>query len=665
MKPIDRSFLLLLFLFSIVITISNVAQNKEKMTFEQYLNLNVPSSVTISPDGKFVVYTIRKADTDVSKWNTQVYIFNTATKVSRRFTLAGKSCTNPAFTPDGKFVSFLSSREYLNTSGKTEEGAQQLWLAPMEGGEAFNITSLPNGVEEYVFSEDAKWVVVLTEFFDEEKDAEISRNRKRKNDEQVFPKVNPPKELCFISVPDGKIHQAYKLDAGAQNIAVSPDAEKVVYQSNRTCEYNDDQKHDIYVINRAGKIEQITAFEGPETKPVFSPDGKLIAIRTQTVPDIEFAESDITLISPEGKLIKNLTTNFHYSVTNFIWKTNTVLTVNVNEGMVNRLYNIDIEKEVITPISGSSISVTDFSYTSKGVLCYRGESSVTLPEIYFEGKQITDFSGQLEKFEVGTQEIVKYKSSDGKFDLEGILFKPANFDEKKKYPLILTVHGGPYGHFRNTFLQSYPVRQYNNEGYLVFAPNPRGSSGYSDEFSQANRYDLGGGDYRDIMDGVDFIISRGFVDENKLGVTGGSYGGYLTNWIISQNNRFRAAVSLYGIFSYFTDWSNSWQPAFEKMYFGYYYWEKPIDMSNLYVSRSPAFYVKNIKTPTLILQGEKDVYTDVANSREMYQALKTLGVPVEFVLYPREGHGIRNEPNHYINSVERSVKWFVKYLSEK
>lgn len=158
------------------------------------------------------------------------------------------------------------------------------------------------------------------------------------------------------------------------------------------------------------------------------------------------------------------------------------------------------------------------------------------------------------------------------------------------------------------------------------------------------------------------LIKKGYIDENRIGVMGGSYGGYLTNWTISQTNRFKAAVSLYGIFSFLTDWSNSWQPAFEKMYFGYYYWEKPIDMNNLYINRSPAFHVTNIKTPTLILQGEKDKYTDVANSREMYQALSTIGIPVEFVLYPGEGHGIRNKPYHYINVLERTVGWFEKYL---
>jgi dipeptidyl aminopeptidase/acylaminoacyl peptidase len=147
-----------------------------------------------------------------------------------------------------------------------------------------------------------------------------------------------------------------------------------------------------------------------------------------------------------------------------------------------------------------------------------------------------------------------------------------------------------------------------------------------------------------------------------MGVTGGSYGGYLTNWVISQTPRFKAAVSMYGIFSWFTDWSNSFQPAFEQMYFGYNYWDRPLDMNNLYIARAPQSYVKNIVTPTLILQGTEDSYTNISNSREMYQALKELGRTVEFVTYQGEGHGLRNKPNNYINSVERASAWFDRYV---
>ncbi len=257
---------------------------------------------------------------------------------------------------------------------------------------------------------------------------------------------------------------------------------------------------------------------------------------------------------------------------------------------------------------------------------------------------------------------MRFQSYDKKYEIEVLTVLPINFDSTKIYPLILCIHGGPYSAFKQTLIQSYPMQAYANDGYIVLAPNVRGSSGYSDEFGQSNQFDLGGGDYLDAMSSVDFMISKGIVDTTKMGVTGGSYGGFLTNWIISQTNRFSAAVSMYGIFSFFTDFSNSWQPIFEKMYFGYYYWERPIDWNNLFISRSPAFFVESIKTPVLILQGDQDVYTNIANSQEMYQALKALGRDVQYVVYPREGHGIRNEPQHYLNMLTKGLDWFNKYL---
>lgn len=226
-------------------------------------------------------------------------------------------------------------------------------------------------------------------------------------------------------------------------------------------------------------------------------------------------------------------------------------------------------------------------------------------------------------------------------------------------------HGGPYGDFDNKWYQGYPVQLLAQSGILCVLPNVRGSSGYADEFGQANRYDPGGGDYEDAMIVVDSLIARGIADERRMAVIGGSYGGYLTNWTISQTMRFAAAVSLFSIFSWFTDWSNSWQPSFEKMYLGYEYWEKPIDRNSLWVSRAPQTYARNIATPTLIHHGTEDRYTNISNTREMYQALKALGRDVEFVTYPGAGHGLRTKPNQWRNAIERTVDWVLRHIAPR
>ena len=639
---------------SIICGISVSAQNKP-FTMTDQVNLESPNNALISPNGDKVLFTIRKPDIIKNMWVTQIYLLDVPSDNYYQFTTNGKSCTNPQFSPDGKLVTFLSGREYLNKeSEKMESEGRQIWAAPLNGGEALNLTSIKGGVDEYCWSHNGNLIAFLSE---KENDTEESQ--------KVFPKENPVKVLNLLDVNSGKIISSFDLDAGATDISFSSNDNKIIYQTNYTAEYNDDQKYDIFAIDLNGNKTQLTSEAGPETSPAYSPDGKTIAYITQTVPDIEFAETDLNIMNSDGSGKKNLTKELNLSVDNLVWKDNNTIYFTVNEGTNEQLYSVTLDNYKIEKITAGNMKVDGVSFSNKGDLCYVSESANTLNEIFINNKPFTNFSKQLAEYNPGSQEVVSYKSRDGKFNIEGILFKPNNFDPAKKYPLILTVHGGPYGSFKNTFLQTYGTRIWTDKGYLVFAPNPRGSDGYSDAFSQANRYDLGGGDYRDIMDGVDYIISKGFVDTNKMGVTGGSYGGYLTNWIISQNNRFKAAVSMYGLFSLFTDWSNSWQPSWEKMYLGYYYWEKPIDMNNQYVSRSPAFYVQNITTPTLILHGDSDVYTNLSNSREMYQALHTRNVPVKFVVYPGEGHGLRRKPNDYINVVERATEWFEKYIPSK
>ncbi len=656
----------IIFYLFLILSANDIYAQIKPFTIHEKLLLEIPAGPVISPAGNKILFTIRKADFDESKWNTQIYLLDAQTDRYLQFTHSKESCTNPAFSPDQKWITFLTPRKFINDEGDSISGVTQLWSAPFDGGEAVNWTSLENGVNEYIWSKDGNFIAIMTDFIDEETKAQMEVNSKKKIDAIVYPQKNPVKELVIFDVESKTVSNRFLLDPGAQNINFSTDGKRIVYQTNYTGEYNDEQMFDIYIIDLDGIKTPVTTFEGPETQPQFSPDDKWLSFISQTVPDIEFAETDLNLIKPDGTTRVNLTEKFGYSVNSYKWKDNSTILFTVNERTDIHLYEINIADNFISKLSDGNAVIADLSLSSDGnYFSYRHQSSTQIAEIFVNGKQVTDFSSQLEMFDPGSQEVISYRSKDDRFDIEAVLYKPADFDPAKKYPLILSIHGGPYNVFLNTYYHVYPVKILTGLGYLVLAPNPRGSSGYSDEFGQANRYDLGGGDYEDLMAGVDFLISKGFVDSSRMGVFGGSYGGYLTNWLISQTNRFKAAVSMYGIFSWFTDWSNSWQPAFEYMYFGYHYWERPIDFNNLYVNRSPAFHVTDIQTPTLILQGERDVYTAVANSREMYQALHTLGVPVEFVIYKRAGHGIRNEPNQYIDLTERLVGWFNRYLKNE
>jgi len=638
-----------------------LAQNNTRpLTLKDQIEFDIPTKAVISPKGDKILFLMRKADLKLNRWNTQVFIMDRKTGSYYQFSADGENCSAPAFSPDQQYATFVSARKYWNPETMSmESGAAQLWCASLNGGEAHNITWLKNSVGEYTWSDDGKAIALLTEA---DSDTNNPEKYTSKLDEQVYPLNSPVKMLSLLNFADKKITNTFPLDAGVEAISFNHAGDKIVYQTNLTGEYNDEQKFDVYIIDTTGKKTQITSAAGPETAPLFSPSGKRLAYITQTVPDIEFAKQELCIANEDGTNVQNITKSFPYSIESFKWEDENTIVAVFNKETSSPVYSININTGKLQNISSDYESANTLSFSGDKVLCYIVEDSVSLPEIVVGGKRVSSFSGALSKFAAGSQKTVSYKSKDGKFNITGVLFLPDSFSAQKKYPMILSIHGGPFGNFKNTFRQNLQIRALTGAGYVVFSSNPRGSSGGTDEFSQAARYDLGGNDYQDIMTGVDYIISLGFVDENRMGVTGGSYGGYMTDWIVSQNNRFKAAVSMFGIFNFITDWSNSFQPAFENMYFGYNYWEKPIDKNNFYINRSPAFYASNIKTPVLILQGDKDVYTDISNSREMYQALRALNIPVQFVVYPREGHGINKEPAHYINAIERMVDWFGKYI---
>ncbi|MEJ5304501.1 MAG: S9 family peptidase [Ignavibacteria bacterium] len=658
------------FIFILLFTLQ-VLNGQEKFTLEDQFKLEYPSSISVSNDGNFTAFNIRKPDFENAKWASQIYLLNNKTKQIRQLTTHKSGVGNFTFSPDGKFVYFLSSREFQSDDGKTIKGEKQLWRISIDGGEAEHFLRLPNGVDEFTFSNDGKYLALLSdEEISDSLQKILDEKERTKNDEIVYPKENPKKEIWLYDFSSKQLKKIFKGDAGISNIRFSSKGNFLLYQTNYTGEYNDEQHHDIYKLTLDGTVTQLTDFEGPETEPQTSPDEKFVSFISQTVPDIEFAETDIELLDLQNMTRVNLTKNFGFSIINYIWHPKDFLIFAlVNEGYTNSIYQIDVKKNSIKKIIDDGSVISNLKIAGNGELFFIYENENLLKEIGKLTKNqielLTNYSEQIKKFKKGSVEIFSFKSYDKKFEIESMLVKPVDFDPSKKYPLILCVHGGPYSAFKRTFLQSYPMQVYANEGFVVVAPNVRGSAGYSDKFGQSNRYDLGGGDFQDAMQSVDEVIKMGFVDSTRMGVIGGSYGGYMTNWIISQTDRFAAAVSMYGIFSFFTDFSNSWQPIFEKMYFGYYYWEKPIEMNHLWVNRSPAFYVQNIKTPVLILQGDKDKYTNLANSQEMYQALKILGRTVEFVVYPREGHGIRNEPQHYLNMLNRGLNWFKKYLKNE
>ena len=629
------------------------------------LMLHYPASVRLAPDGSNAAFTVRKADTATNRWITHVYSVDVRTGTERQLTFGAQSCTTPQWSPDGRWLGFLSSRPSVDRSGTLQSGRRMLFAIP-RSGEPRLLAAPPRDIEEFTWSPDGGTVALLTEAA--AAPAMRDENARRTSRQlDITVSSDPPisRELWLLDVSSGTLRRITALDPGAEGLAWFPDSRGLVYQTNYTGKYDDEQKWDLWSVSTEGAKEQLTDAPGPEHAPRVSPAGSTIAFLTQTVPDIEFAKTEISLLDMDTRQLRRLTEQQPLSVEEFAWDPDgKSLVALLNEGTSATLHRVDRSSGATRKLTDDAMVVQGMDMNASGDIAFIAGGVAAMREVHVLNRggvrRCTDFSAQLAPFRLGTQRVITVRSRDGLFDIEAVLVLPADYRPGKSVPLVLAYHGGPYGDFDNRFYQYYPAHILAARGVATVMPNVRGSSGYDDAFGQANRYDLGGGDFRDGMDVVDYLIREGIADSSRMAVMGGSYGGYMTNWTISQTQRFRAAVSMYGIFSWLTDWSNSWQPSFERMFLGHDYWEKPLDSNSLWISRAPQTYVKNITTPTLILQGDADVYTNISNSREMYQALNALGREVEFVVYHGAGHGLRTYPNHWIDVMERTVGWITK-----
>lgn len=652
----------------LVFVVASSADEKRLLLPEDVVGFSSVSSPRISPDGSHAVYVKTTPDLETSSYLRTLWLADLVRGTTRQFTNSLGYNVSPRWSPKGGYIAFISSRPYRDESGK-EERSRQLWLIPFRGGEAAMAAKLKTGVKDFRWSPDGRKIYILTTEgrSDEDESARAARTKK-KDDAVVVDAELFRDQFWVVDVESGKLEKLADAHPGIDDFEIASNDNWIVYSTNYTGKMNDDQKFDLWLVDTGtGEKRQLTNFPGPETSPVWAPDSRRIAYISTTGPDIEYAQTDISIIDLEPAAEPEvITKEFDRSIVRLVWADDGTIFSTVAEGIQTPLYRIYLHKDAkkIKRMETDTLGIRTFSLDRgpRRVLLL-ADGFPRLPEVFAldlragKVKAVTDMTDQLKPFKLAQQRTIKWKTADGT-KLEGILTLPPDYKKGERIPLILHCHGGPYGRIRSSLYTSWQV--YAAAGYAVVGPNYRGGVGYGDAFGRSLEKDFGGVDYKDCVSAVDAVIEMGIADPERLAVTGGSWGGYLTNWTISQTNRFKAAVSRFGIFSLLTDMSNSIQPGFEKMYFGDYYWD---DMT-LYLERAPQTYVKNITTPVLIMHGEEDRLTNLANSREMYTALKLLGRTVQFVIYPREGHGFR-EPNHQIDSLRRTIEWFDTYVKSE
>jgi dipeptidyl aminopeptidase/acylaminoacyl peptidase len=655
------------------------APGPRPITIDDYFQIRAVRDPQLSPDGQFVSYTVQTALLKEDKNEERIWRVPTAGGDAVPLTASGVTSNHARWSPDGRFIAFLSARD---------EGKTQLWLLPSHGGEAERLTDTPQDVEDFAWAPDSRrLVLILRDPSPEELEAAKEKREKGKPTERKEkPKTQRPwviDRLQFkmdeIGYLDRRRTHLYTFDLATKALtqitsgdfddsepAWSPDGKLLAFSSNRS-QPDPDATYDINIwvvaadnTDKGAHLTQVTTNPGADTTPAWSPDGKWITYVTQLDPHLfDYATKHIAVAPATGAEAKVLTLAFdRMSITPRFSPDGKFIYFIADDDGTQSLCRIPAAGGEITRPVGGRLMVNDYALAKTGEIVAQ-IATIDRPDELFaipRGKltQITHTNDALmSQLKLTHGEYVHFKSKDGT-TIAGYLYKPLDYVPGKKYPTILRPHGGPVWAYYAEF--DHLPQLYAANGYVVLFPNPRGSTGYGQKHAQAIWADWGNKDFQDDMAMVDYAIEQGIADPEKLAVGGWSYGGISTDFIIAQTNRFKAAisgagaalfVSLYGHDHYQRDYLAELGSPWENKAL----WEKV----------SPFYRINNIKTPTLFMGGDSDWNVPVLGGAQMYQGLKSLGRTTELVVYPGEYHEFKT-PSHIKDRLERYLAWYNHYV---
>jgi len=638
-------------------------------TLDQSLEWKNAFSPKISPDGKRVVYEVQKANWEDNAFDRNLWIVDVATGESHALTSAKKSSTNAAWSPDGKWIAFISDRP--GQIKDTPEGKKQLYVISADGGEAQQITKTENDVNAFDWAPDSRRIA----FSMSDPEPKTLKDRKEKYGEySVVHSDYQMAHLWLIDLPDNSANaapEAKRLTEGdafsVGRFAWSPDGTRIAFSAQKDSDLISSFSEDIYVVKIADKsVKKIVDTPGPDTNPKWSPDGKKIAFETAAgAKFFYYTNVKIAVVPAEGGTPQILTEAFDEDPGLIGWGPDGIYFA-AEQKTYAHLFRLNPATKAIEKLSAPDhLSSFSFSFSQDyKVAAYRAALENQYAEIYsskvaaWEGKKLTAMGDQLKGLTLARREVISWKSADGT-TIEGVVYKPANFDPNKKYPLLVVIHGGPTGVDQPIVNADryYPTERFVAKGALVLRPNYRGSAGYGEKFRALNVRNLGVGDYADVISGVDALIAKGWVDKDRVGSMGWSQGGYISAFITASSDRFKAVSVGAGISDWMTYYANTDITPFTRQYLHGTPWDDP----EIYKKTSPISYIAKARTPTLIQHGENDRRVPIPNAYELRQALEDRGVPVKMVVYKGFGHGI-TKPKQQRAVMEENEKWFAQYI---
>lgn len=632
------------------------AQQPRRMTFDDVMAMRNVADAQLSPDGKWVAYVVSRIDMKENATDADVWLVSATGGEPVRLTTSRKSDATPRWSPDGKRLAFISARE---------ERPQLFVISPF-GGEAERLTESKTAVRSFQWSPDGRSIAFVA---DQEPTPEEEKRQKDRDDAIVVDRDFRFARLWILDV-DGRSKRMLATGEGVvSDPQWSPDGKRLAYVSTATPRADDGQLTDVFVIetDSGATPRKLVTNPGPDNSPRWSPDGSTIALQQGDSGKVR--QDRLTVVSAEGGTPRPVANGFTYNVAQVAWSPDgRSLLFSAPTRTTTQLYVVPAAGGTPRALTNLQGTWNGLSWSKDGRTMAAAVATLNAPaDVHVASlpqgngtatfRKRTDHNAQLKGIALARSEVITWKSADGK-EIEGVLLYPTDHVEGRKVPLLTVVHGGPAGQYNQSFYASYQNygHVWAGEGWAVFYPNFRGSSGYGEEFLRANMKDWGGGDYKDIQSGIDHLVQRGLADPAKLAQTGWSYGGYMTAWTVTQTTRFKAAMVGAGLTDMYSMHSTNDLPGTVEAYFG----GEPWDVEQLYRERSAMTHVKKAKTPTLILHGQQDLRVPIGQAQQLYQGLKRNEVPVELVFYPREGHGL-SEPRHQLDKMKREHEWITKH----
>lgn len=661
-----KYFLALLMLVP-VISFSQSKRGLQPSDIYRYQSISDPQ---VSPDGRWVAYVLSSVDSTKDKRSSDIWMVSWDGQESIQLTNSPGSETSPRWSPDGKYLSFLSSRK--SADEKVEDGTQ-LWLMNRKGGEAKRITNIKGEVEDYSWSPDGARIV----FTIKEKDLSDTAKTKIRTP-YVIDRYHFKQD--YVGYLDRRTSHLYLLTVGSEKLdslttglfnesspVWSPDGSKIAFVSNRTDDPDKNDNTDIFVIEakHGAEVKQLTKWTGSDTDPQWSADGKWISYLQSSSNEnfTMYGQPVLSVISANGGEPILLSAKIDRPIMNPHWaKDNKTIYALEEDDRQSNIVSFSVsdrnKKDVLK--GDRNVMRLDYNKALDQIVALISEPQTPVELYAIEAGRMRRLTHVQDSFlaplKLAKVEGFTSTSKDGA-KVSGILYLPTD-GPQQHLPLILFIHGGPVAQDAYSF--DMDRQMYAAAGFAVAAVNYRGSNGRGLEYTRAIYGDWGHKEVMDIVGAADYLISKGIADENRMGIAGWSYGGISTNYTIATDQRFKAAVSgagsslqlsMYGVDQYITQYENELGSPWKNQ-------DKWIALSY------PFFHADKIKTPTLFMASQNDFNVPVAGAEQMYQALKSLGVPTTLVIYPGQNHGVAI-PSYIKDRYERHIKWFNKYLNNK